>query len=117
VTIGGVPCADLDRSALAELRVLIPQEAYVFTGSVWENITYLHGSASLAEVDAAIDRYELRSFLEGLGGYEAEINPRQLSAGEKQLIALIRASLASAPILIFDEATCHLDPRTEARLE
>ena len=52
-----------------------------------------------------------------LGGYDAQLEPATLSAGERQLVALARAYVAPAPLVIVDEATCHLDPASEARFE
>jgi ATP-binding cassette subfamily C protein len=59
----------------------------------------------------------LSALVSRLGGYDAVVNPAALSAGERQLIALTRAYLSSAPIAILDEATCHLDPAAEAQAE
>jgi len=52
-----------------------------------------------------------------LGGYDAQVDPAALSAGERQLIALARAYLSTARLALLDEATCHLDPAAEARAE
>jgi ATP-binding cassette subfamily C protein len=96
--------------------VLIPQEAYVFAGTLAENIRYLR-AAPRAELDAAVEAVGLTALVSRLGGYDAIINPAALSAGERQLIALARAYLSAAPIAILDEATCHLDPAAEAHAE
>lgn len=99
-------------------RVLIPQEAYVFAGTLAENITYLCGAPPPdAERDAMADAIGLEPLVSRLGGYGGIISPSALSAGERQLIALARAYLSPAPIAILDEATCHLDPASEARAE
>ncbi|MGH3772776.1 MAG: ABC transporter ATP-binding protein [Pseudonocardiaceae bacterium] len=117
VRLGGVPAGDLTPQALASHRVLIPQEAYVFAGTVGENLRYLHPGATRAELDTAVDELGLRSMVARLGGYDAALDPRVLSAGERQLIAVARAHLTPAPVLILDEATCHLDPVAEERVE
>jgi ATP-binding cassette, subfamily C, bacterial len=117
VRLGGVPIVDFDPQALAGHRVLIPQEAYVFGGTVGENLRYLHPHATRAEVDSAVDALGLRAVVTRLGGYDAVVDPGMLSAGERQLIAVARAHLTPAPILILDEATCHLDPPAEERVE
>jgi ABC-type multidrug transport system fused ATPase/permease subunit len=117
VHFGAVTCRDLDPTTLARNRVLIPQEAYVFLGSLWENLTYLRSDASTAEVDGAVDLLGMRPLLERLGGYRAEVRPAALSPGEKQLITLVRAYVAATPVVLFDEATCHLDAASEARVE
>jgi ATP-binding cassette subfamily C protein len=112
VLVGGVPAEELDPAG----RVLIPQEAYVFRGSLMENLTYL-AQAPTGAVDRAVAAVGLTALVTRLGGYSAEINSDMLSPGERQLIALARAYLAPARLVILDEATCHLDPAAEARAE
>ncbi|MFC7308507.1 ATP-binding cassette domain-containing protein [Streptomyces monticola] len=99
-------------------RVLIPQEAYVFSGTVAENLSYLRqDTVPEAELLAAADAVGMGPLLERLGGLDALVEPAALSAGERQLIALTRAHLSRAPVALLDEATCHLDPEAEARAE
>ena len=117
VRLGGVPVADLDPQSLARHRVLIPQEAYVFAGTLGENLRYLHPSATRAELDAVVADLGLRALVDRLGGYDAVLDPGTLSAGQRQLIAVARAHLTPVPVLILDEATCHLDHATEERVE
>ena len=112
VLLDGLPVAGLGRS----WRILIPQEAYVFTGTMKENLTYLY-SATKPELDEAAEAIGLTPLITRLGGYGAAINPAALSAGERQLIALARAYLPPARLVILDEGTCHLDPAAEARAE
>jgi ATP-binding cassette subfamily C protein len=110
-------------ASLPGRRVLIPQEAYVFAGTLAENILYLRTASaaadrpSAAELDAAAEAVGLSALAARLGGYDAVVNPAVLSAGERQLIALTRAYLSPAPIAILDEATCHLDPAAEGQAE
>jgi ATP-binding cassette subfamily C protein len=68
-------------------------------------------------VDGAVAAVGLTALVTRLGGYSAEIHSGMLSPGERQLIALARAYLAPARLVILDEATCHLDPAAEARAE
>ncbi len=110
VTIGGVPAHAADQSA----RVLIPQEAYVFRGTLRENLTYLSDGADPGPAVAALGAEWL---VERIGGYGALVEPKALSAGERQLVALVRAYLSPARLIILDEASCHLDPAAEARVE
>ncbi|MGW6026274.1 ATP-binding cassette domain-containing protein [Streptomyces sp. NPDC055099] len=99
-------------------RVLIPQEAYVFSGTVRQNLEYLRADAvSDAELLAAARAVGLSAVIERLGGLAAPVDPAALSAGERQLIALTRAHVSYAPLALLDEATCHLDPVAEARAE
>ncbi|MFJ7045742.1 ATP-binding cassette domain-containing protein [Streptomyces sp. NPDC101112] len=99
-------------------RVLIPQEAYVFRGSLAENLGELRPKpVPRKELWAAAEAVGLTELMERLGGPGAEIDPGALSAGERQLIALARAHLSDAPVVILDEATCHLDPEAEERAE
>lgn len=99
-------------------RVLIPQEAYVFSGSVRENLTYLRADpVQDAELLAAARVVGLGEVVERLGGLDAPVEPAALSAGERQLTALTRAYVSYAPLALLDEATCHLDPVAESRAE
>ncbi|WP_107417769.1 ABC transporter ATP-binding protein [Streptomyces sp. CB03238] len=117
VRLDGVPVRSLATDGLARRRVLIPQEAYVFAGTLWENLTYLEPGAAPEAVDAAVDTVGARPLVERLGGYDAPADPRELSAGERQLLALVRAYLPPAGLVLLDEATCHLDPGAERRAE
>jgi ATP-binding cassette subfamily C protein len=117
VLLDGVELGQRDSDDLARRRVLIPQEAYVFTGTVEENLTYLREDAAVAEIEQAVDAVGARELVERLGGYAAEVDPAALSAGERQLITLARAYLSPARLVILDEATCHLDPAADARVE
>ncbi|MDQ3886369.1 MAG: ABC transporter ATP-binding protein/permease [Actinomycetota bacterium] len=117
VLLGGVELCDWGNQDLARQRVLIPQEAYVFAGTVEENLIYLRDDPTLAEIDEAIDVVGVRELVERLGGYRADLDPAALSAGERQLITLARAYLSPARLIILDEATCHLDPVADARVE
>ncbi|WP_245627650.1 ATP-binding cassette domain-containing protein [Actinomadura oligospora] len=112
VEIGGVRADQVDPSA----RVLIPQEAYVFRGTVRENLGYLTRDAE-PPFTQAMERIGSADLVARLGGLDAELDPGALSAGERQLIALTRAYLAPARLVVLDEATCHLDPAAEARAE
>ncbi|WP_307783580.1 ATP-binding cassette domain-containing protein [Streptomyces spinoverrucosus] len=102
----------------AARRVLIPQEAYVHTGTLAENLGHLRPDpVPEEELLAAAEAVGLTPLLDALGGPRAQVDPAALSAGERQLIALTRAYLSYAPLALLDEATCHLDPEAEERAE
>ncbi|GHF34120.1 hypothetical protein GCM10010218_14090 [Streptomyces mashuensis] len=115
VRVAGLPATAQGREAR---RVVVPQEAYVFSGTVGENLRYLCGDTpgDAAVLDAA-RTIGAGPLLKRLGGLAAPLDPARLSAGERQLIALTRAYLAPAPLAVLDEAACHLDPAAEARAE
>jgi ATP-binding cassette subfamily C protein len=117
VLLGGVPVTQIAAGRLASARVLIPQEAYVFTGTVWDNLTYLRPAATSAQVGRAVYAVGAEALVARVGGLGAELSPTALSAGERQLIGLVRAYLSPAPVAVLDEATCHLDPQAERRAE
>lgn len=117
IDVGGVPVTDLGHGQLAATRVLIPQEAYVFAGTVLDNVTYLRPDAGRVEVAAAIAAVGADELVARLGGATGSLLPAELSAGERQLIALVRAYLSGARLVVLDEATCHLDPVAERRAE
>jgi len=117
VLLGGADAASLAPDRLARLRVLIPQEAYVFAGTVRENLAYLAPAADDAQIAASTEAVGAAALVERLGGLDATVAPNELSAGERQLLALARAHLSPAPLAVLDEATCHLDPVAERRAE
>jgi ATP-binding cassette subfamily C protein len=117
VRYGGVRVTGLDPAARARHRVLIPQEAYVFPGTVADNLRYLNPAAGDRDLLAAAERLGAVPLLARLGGLPAYVRPGDLSAGERQLLTLVRAYLAPAPVAVLDEATCHLDPAAEERVE
>lgn len=120
VLVAGAPARTRPGGAPDPRRTLLPQQAYVFTGTVRENLTHLCPEpeavpeARLGQAAAALGAAEL---LERLGGLDAVVDPGALSQGERQLLALTAAHLSPAPLLLLDEATCHLDPRAEERAE
>ncbi|WP_395571884.1 ATP-binding cassette domain-containing protein [Streptomyces sp. BK79] len=117
VEVAGTPVTGRGPAELSALRVLLPQQAYVFTGTVRDNLTYLRPEASTVQVGAAVRALGADRLLARLGGLDAQLRPDDLSQGERQLIVLVRAHLSPAPLLLLDEATCHLDAAAEARAE
>jgi ABC-type multidrug transport system fused ATPase/permease subunit len=119
VKLGGTPVEELDPRTRAAEVALIPQQAYVFAGTLRENLAYLDPAADDDRLDAAVAALGLRETVERIGGYDARlgVGAPGLSAGERQLIALARVHVGDAPVVILDEATCHLDPAAEARAE
>ncbi len=117
--LGGMALEQIDDDYLRRAVALIPQEAYVFAGSIRDNLVYLRPQSSVADLDHAVAAVGLAETLSRLGGYDAEVpaGGGALSPGERQLIALTRVHLSAARIVILDEATCHLDPVAEARAE
>jgi ATP-binding cassette subfamily C protein len=112
--LGGMPPTEVSTERLAETRVLIPQEAYVFSGTVRDNLTYLLPDATDRQLEQAVQAVGAARLIDRLG---ADLRPQDLSAGEKQLIALVRAYLSPAPLVVLDEATCFLDPEAERQAE
>ncbi|MFF5484031.1 ATP-binding cassette domain-containing protein [Streptomyces virginiae] len=99
-------------------RTLLPQQAYVFTGTVHENLTHLcPGPVSRGEVERATAVLGADALVARLGGPDAVVDPGRLTPGERQHLALAAAYLSPAPLLLLDEATCHLDPGAEERAE
>ncbi|MFE7382030.1 ATP-binding cassette domain-containing protein [Streptomyces zhihengii] len=117
VRLYGRPVGDCRPSHLAALRALLPQEAYVFTGTLRDNLRYLRPDARPSDVMATVRALALEPLVDRLGGLDRPLRPDALSLGERQLVALGRAHLCAAPLLLLDEATCHTDPVAEATAE
>ncbi|MHB1486158.1 MAG: ABC transporter ATP-binding protein [Acidimicrobiales bacterium] len=117
VLIDGTDLKELDLSAYRRRLGYVPQEAFLFTGSVRDNIAYGRPGATDAEVEEAARAVGAHEFIAGLrGGYWHWVaeRGRSLSSGQRQLIALARARLVDPAILLLDEATSNLDLGTEA---
>jgi ATP-binding cassette, subfamily B, bacterial len=120
VRLGGVDLRDATLASLRGRIVVIPQEGFLFNGSIRDNVRLARADASDAEVgDAlrAVGAYERFAALPD--GLDTEVRERgsRLSAGEKQLVSLARAALADPAVLVLDEATSSLDPGTEVLVE
>ncbi len=117
--LGGLLLTQVDEGYLRGTVALIPQEAYVFAGSIRDNLVYLNPQAVSTAIDHAVAAVGLEDTISRLGGYDSEVEPGggAFSPGERQLIALARVYLSLADIVILDEATCHLDPVAEAQAE
>ncbi|MFJ8005271.1 ATP-binding cassette domain-containing protein [Streptomyces fagopyri] len=117
VVLGGTAAGRLGPEELARVRVLLPQDAYVFAGELQENLRWLHPGASERDVMSAVRALGAAPLVERLGGLEATVDPAALSAGERQILALVRAHLSPVRLVILDEATRHLDARSELQVE
>ncbi|MEM7287768.1 MAG: ABC transporter ATP-binding protein [Actinomycetota bacterium] len=120
VRVGGV---DLRESSAASRRrniTVVPQEGFLFSGTIADNIRFARPEADAAEIRAALDRLGITAIFDQLpDGLDTEVQERgsRLSAGERQLVSLARASLVDPSVLILDEATSSVDPGTEAIVE
>jgi ATP-binding cassette subfamily B protein len=120
VLIDGRPVGTYDLSWYRRQLGIVPQEPFLFSGSIRDNIAYGRPSASDAEVEAAARAVGAHDVVLGLpGGYRHIVSERgrSLSAGQRQLIALARAQLVDPTILLLDEATSNLDLASEARVQ
>ena len=116
VLLDGVDLRDLHPKDLRRAIVMVTQEAYLFSGSVADNIAIGKPDATRSEIEAAARAVGAHDFIVGLpGGYDTDVNKRggRVSAGQRQLISFARAFLADPAVLILDEATSSLDIPSE----
>ncbi|MEF3403389.1 ABC transporter ATP-binding protein [Agromyces sp. CCNWLW203] len=116
VTLDGIALSDLHPKDLRRAIVMVTQEAYLFSGSVADNIALGKPGASSDEIVRAAMAVGAHEFIEGLpNGYDTDVNKRggRVSAGQRQLISFARAFLANPAVLILDEATSSLDIPSE----
>jgi ATP-binding cassette subfamily B protein len=120
VCVDGVPVNAYDQVAFHQQLGVVPQEAFLFSGTIRDNIAYGRQDATDAVVEAAARAVGAHDFIASLpGGYLQWVSERgrSLSSGQRQLIALARAHLVDPAILLLDEATSNLDLQTEAKVQ
>jgi len=120
ITIDGTDLRDVTQESLRRQLGIVPQEGFLFAGTVRENIAFARPDASIEDVTAAALTVGAHDFIGRLEqGYETELGERgyRLSLGERQLVAFARALLADPRILVLDEATSSVDIGTERRIE
>jgi ATP-binding cassette subfamily B protein len=116
VTLDGISLRDLHPKDLRRAIVMVTQEAYLFSGSVADNIALGKPGATREEIVAASKAVGAHEFIENLpDGYDTDVNKRggRVSAGQRQLLSFARAFLADPVVLILDEATASLDIPSE----
>jgi ATP-binding cassette subfamily C protein len=119
VFLGGAPVREVRAAERHRLVALIPQEAYVFAGTVRDNLALFSQDATDQQLLDAVEAVGARELVARLGGLEGELGHagEGISPGEAQLLALARVYAGSARVIILDEATSHLDPVAEAQAE
>jgi ABC-type multidrug transport system fused ATPase/permease subunit len=120
VLVDGHDLRDIAASSLRSQMGIVPQEAFLFSGTIGENIAFGRPEATAEEVRAAAAAVGVDDFIAELpDGYDTEVGERgaQLSAGQRQLLAFARALIADPRILVLDEATSNVDLHTEGRIE
>lgn len=120
ITFGGVDLRDATLASLRQRIVVVPQEGFLFDGTICDNVRIARPEATDAEVATALSAIGILDRFETLpDGLHTEVRERgsRLSAGERQLVSLARAALVDPAVLVLDEATSSLDPGTEAVVE
>lgn len=120
IRLDGHPVTDLTYATLARGIGVVTQETYLFHDTIAANLRYAREDASQAELEAASEAANIHDFISSLPeGYETVVGERgyRLSGGERQRIAIARVILKDPAVLILDEATSHLDSRSEALIQ
>jgi ABC-type multidrug transport system fused ATPase/permease subunit len=120
VLVDGHNLRDVTERSLRSQLGIVPQEGFLFSGTIRDNIAFGRPDAGDDEIRAAARAVGAHEFIERLpDGYDTEVGERggHLSAGQRQLVAFARAAAADPRILILDEATSNVDVRTEAQIE
>ncbi len=120
IAFAGVDLRDATLGSLRDRITVVPQEGFLFAGTIRDNVRMGRAGASDADVEAALEAIGVKERFAALPeGLDTEVRERgsRLSAGEKQLVSLARAALADPALLVLDEATSSLDPGTEVLVE
>jgi ATP-binding cassette subfamily B protein len=120
VLVDGHDLRDVTAESLRSQLGIVPQEGFLFSGTIRDNIAFGRPDATQEELEAAAEAVGADTLIEALeDGYDTEVGERgaQLSAGQRQLVAFARALIADPRILVLDEATSNVDIQTESRIE
>ena len=120
IRVDGHDLRDVRARSLRAQMGIVPQEAFLFSGTIRDNLAFGRAQATLAEIEASARAVGAHDFIAALEhGYDTEIGERgiQLSAGQRQLVAFTRALISDPRILVLDEATSNVDIHTESRIE
>ncbi|MFJ1709045.1 ABC transporter ATP-binding protein [Kitasatospora sp. NPDC088346] len=120
VTFAGTDLREIPETELRRRIVLVPQEVRMVSGTIADNLALVQGAPDRPRIERTVDQLGLADWIADLpGGLDAEVGQRggNLSAGERQILGLVRAVLADPAVLVLDEATADIDPVTAARLE
>lgn len=118
IRLGDVPLQYVDNQELRERMVVVAQEPFLFDDTIAANVGFARPGTSWDDIEAVVDRLDVRDWLDGLpDGLATRVGERgeHLSAGERQLVALLRAGVADPDVLVLDEATSSVDALTEVR--
>jgi ATP-binding cassette subfamily B protein len=119
IRVGGVPLTRIDNADLRRRLVVVPQEPFLFDDTIAANLSFARPDLDKANIARAIASLDLQDWMDGLpDGLDTLVGARgsQLSAGERQLVALVRASMIDPDVLVLDEATSSVDALTEVRI-
>jgi ABC-type multidrug transport system fused ATPase/permease subunit len=120
VSIDGVDVRELDLAALRHAIAVVPDDGFLFSATVRDNIAYARPEATDEQVEAAARRAQIHSFIAGLpDGYDTLVGERgmTLSGGQRQRVAIARALVTDPRILILDDATASVDATTERQIK
>lgn len=120
ITIDGVPTSEMKRSDVRKLFGMVLQDTWLFSGTIEENLRYGNPHATHQDVVRAAKVSRVDHFIESLPhDYNTEISEDSdnISAGEKQLLTIVRAMVTNPPMMILDEATSNVDTRTEQLIQ
>ena len=120
IAIDGVPTREMRRADVRKMFGMVLQDTWLFSGTIEENLKYGNSKATFEDIVKAAKACHVHHFIESLPkGYKTEIteDSDNISAGEKQLLTIVRAMVANPPMMILDEATSNVDTRTEQLIQ
>ncbi|MGI9053899.1 MAG: ABC transporter ATP-binding protein [Ilumatobacteraceae bacterium] len=119
IRVGGIPLRRVSNDELRRRLVVVSQEPFLFSATIAANVGFARPGTSLDDIEAMVGHLDLDDWIDSLpDGTLTDVGERgeQLSAGERQLVALLRAGIADPDVLVLDEATSSVDALTEVRI-